>query len=84
MYDYLAKIILLGPSGTGKSVLCASAHYFLSPEATDFLTAQTIFPGPASYIVSSRMNGESSRRKPSGLSSRARSSKWALVPGGRG
>jgi len=24
MYDYLAKIILLGPSGTGKYVVCPS------------------------------------------------------------
>ena len=47
MYDYLAKVILLGPSGSGKfvHVLSSSAN----PRAY-------LAPGPASYTESLRMN----------------------------
>ena len=35
MYDYLAKVILLGPSGTGKSCLL---HRFVKNECTRRIT----------------------------------------------
>jgi hypothetical protein len=69
MYDYLAKIILLGPSGTGKYV---GGRFLMSnrDRPTDELPTD-----PVSYTASSRMNGVSYRRRPSASSSRARSSK---------
>ncbi|MCJ1479600.1 hypothetical protein MMC13_008286 [Lambiella insularis] len=47
MYDYLVKIILLGPSGSGKSCLL---HRFLKSEWR-FLTSQTIGVEFASKII---------------------------------
>ena len=47
MYDYLAKVILLGPSGSGKFVHILSSS--ANPRAY-------LAPGPASYTESLRMN----------------------------
>lgn len=47
MYDYLAKVILLGPSGSGKFVHALSSS--ANPRAY-------LAPGPASYTESSRTN----------------------------
>jgi len=57
MYDYLAKIILLGPSGTGKSCLL---HRFVKDEWR-VLTSQTIGVEFASKIV--KVGGQNGQRR---------------------
>lgn len=57
MYDYLAKIILLGPSGSGKSCLL---HRFVKNEFRS-VTSQTIGVEFASRIV--KIGGAGGRRK---------------------
>lgn len=56
MYDYLAKIILLGPSGTGKSCLL---HRFVKSEWR-ILSSQTIGVEFATKIIKV---GTGARRK---------------------
>lgn len=47
MYDYLAKIILLGPSGSGK---------FVDSPSLQQIPGLILAPGPASCTALSRMN----------------------------
>lgn len=56
MYDYLAKIILLGPSGSGKCVACSFAC------VTASLTTRGVL-GPVCCTDLSRMNGVSCLHK---------------------
>lgn len=75
MYDYLAKIILLGPSGTGKYVL---DRLKTKKNTLASRCSYIIRPGRACCIDSSRTNGAFCRRRPSESSLRVKSSK--LVP----
>lgn len=59
MYDYLAKVILLGPSGTGKSCLL---HRFVKDEWR-ILSSQTIGVEFASKIVKVGTQGRRRRIK---------------------
>ena len=55
MYDYLAKVILLGPSGSGK---------FVNATNSSAKTRAYLAPGLASYTESSRMNVRNLPLKP--------------------
>lgn len=59
MYDYLAKVILLGPSGSGKSCLL---HRFIKGEWR-VLTSQTIGVEFASKIVKIGTRGQGQRKR---------------------
>lgn len=76
MYDYLAKIILLGPSGTGK--------YVHSPAHLDIGADPPPLPDPVSSTASSRVSGVSSRPRPSASNSPAKSSRSAPAREGNG
>ena len=78
MYDYLAKIILLGPSGSGKYAqsTCSQPNY-----ATSLISLRK---DHVYSTASSKMNGAFFPRKLLALSSQVKSYEWAQVRGGRG
>lgn len=80
MYDYLAKIILLGPSGTGKYVQpLPLPHVPVRRLLTQMMSLDLVY-----FIDLLRTNGGSCHRKPSVSNSPVKLLELELDPGGKG